>query len=151
MAHVRLVSFADILDAENAPELIAEYSAECSIPEIGETNPQRDLYAVMERTGLAQSFGAYRDGQLAGFAIVLIYVLPHYGKQIATVESLFVASAHRNSEIGRELMAAIEGYAREKGCKVILYSAPAGSRLERLLFLKKPYRRTNAVFCRSLN
>lgn len=147
---VKSVRYTDILDAENARALIDEYSVECSIPEIGPTNPRRDLYAAMESTGLMQTFGAYVDGKLAGFATVLIYTLPHYGRQIATVESIFLAAGHRESGLGRELMAAVEGFARQRDCAAILYSTPVGSRLEQLLSLRKSCRRTNAIFCKSL-
>lgn len=108
------------------------------------------MYEAMEATGLMQTFGSYEGNELVGFATILIYVLPHYGRQIATVESLFVAKKYRVGSTGRELMKNIEEYAREKKCKVILYSAPTGSRLERLLNALRPYRRTNSIFLRSL-
>lgn len=147
---IRPVQFAEILDAPNAAELLEEYSAECALPELGPTNPQRETYAAMERSGIFQCFGAYEDGALAGFAAPLVYSVPHYGVRIATVESLFTAAAHRGWT-GAKLMRAIEEHSREKGCAAILYSAPVGSQLARMLFQSEPeYRNCSHVFIKRL-
>lgn len=147
---IRSVAYADILDASNARELFTEYAAECSIPEMGEANPQREMYRQMESSGMLRFLGVYQDDALIGFAAVLLYILPHYGKKIATMESLFVARSHRSGGAGKELMMAIEALAKDAGAVAILYSAPAESQLERLLTLREAYRRTNSTFCLSL-
>jgi GNAT superfamily N-acetyltransferase len=133
-----------------ASKLIAEYAAECSIPTIGPTNPQHELYGKLEKSGALKCFGAFEGDELVGFGNVLVYVLPHYGKTIATVESLFVAESHRHLSTGKSLMISIESYAHGTGCAGILYSAPAGGKLEQLLDTKPEYQRTNAVFFRGL-
>jgi GNAT superfamily N-acetyltransferase len=143
---IRPCAVSEILDST---ELIAEYAAECSIPAIGEINPHRELYDLMEKSGMMRCFMAY-DGEKIGFAILLMPVLPHYSKRVANLESLFIAKAHRKGKAGRELMRAVEAAAKEAGCAGILYSAPTGGKLERLLDASKPYQRTNAVFYRSL-
>jgi hypothetical protein len=147
---IKPVSFRAILDASNASVLLAAYSAECSISEIGEINPQAELYAQMEQSGYFQVFGAFDGDELVGFAAILVYLNPHYGKMIATVESLFLSPSHRNSASGNGLMNALEDYAKGKQCEVILYSARTGSSFERLLSLLCPYERTNSVFLRQL-
>lgn len=131
--------------------LIAEYAAECSIAAIGEIDPQSDIYTTLENAGVSQSFMVYSDSQEIGFAIVLTPVLPHYGKRVATMESLFVSKDHRSSGAGRILMTAVEDYAKHIGCAGILYSSPAGGQLERVLEASKGYERTNAVFFRRLD
>lgn len=147
---IRPLRYGDILGAQNSAELLAEYSEECSIPEIGEPNPQNALYARMEAAGFMHCFGAFEDGSLIGFAAVLFYVLPHYGKKVASVESLFLAKNRRSNGAGSELMSTLEHEAKTNGCEAILYSAPTGGQLERLLSAKKSCRRTNAVFTRKL-
>jgi len=144
---IKKISITEILDAA---KLIAEYAAECSIPAVGPINPQRDLYMKLENNGALKCFGAYEGDDLVGFCNVLVYVLPHYGKTIATVESLFVAEDHRCSDAGKELMFHVEQFAEGVGCTGILYSAPAGGKLERLLYAKYEYHRTNTVFYRGL-
>lgn len=150
MHEILPIRYSDVLNAPNAAELLAEYSAECSIPEIGPVNPQPQIYAALEANGAVQIFGAYMHGVLRGFASVLVTVLPHYGQTAATVESLFVSAPFRRYSLGTYLTHAIEDYARERGAKVILYSAPTDSKLEKMLSLHKVYRRTNSVFCRPL-
>lgn len=137
-----------VADVIASKELIAEYAAECSIPAIGEINPQPDVYAAIEKSGMSQSFMALEDDCKIGFAIVLTPVLPHYGKKVATLESLFIAKDKRHGAAGLKLMSAVEQYAEQSGCVGILYSSPVGGQLERLLEARREYLRTNAVFYR---
>jgi GNAT superfamily N-acetyltransferase len=144
---IKPISIFEILDC---PVLLAEYAAECSIPAIGPINPQRELYGKLEKSGALMCFGVFDGEELVGFCNVLVYVLPHYGKTVATVESLFVTESRRHLGAGKSLMGAIESYAGGMGCVGILYSAPAGGKLEQLLESKDAYHRTNAVFYRGL-
>ncbi len=147
MAEIRRVRVAQIRDAR---ELLEEYAAECSLQELAPTNPQREMYAAMERSGNFQCFGVFVGDWLVGFAIVLTYVVPHYGRKAAVAESLFLGSAHRHGRMGIELIQAVESHAREQGCVATILTAPAGSKLERLLGRLKPYRHSNTAFVRSL-
>ena len=147
---IRPLCYAEILDSANSEQLLAEYAAECSIPEIGVPNPQKELYAQMESSGLMKCFGVFGDGVLIGFAAMLFFVVPHYGKKVASVESLFVEQEHRSSGMGIALMRTIEEEAKASECVAVLYSAPTGSQLERLLSLSKSCRRTNSVFTNRL-
>jgi GNAT superfamily N-acetyltransferase len=144
---IKPVNVTDLLDCK---ELIAEYAAECSIPAIGQINPSPEIYEALELTGIFRCFGVFDGERLVGFATILTTVFPHYGRKVATVESLFVASASRKGVAGTELLAVLDGYAKDMGCVAILYSTPSGGRLEKLLSVKKNCKRTNAVFCRSL-
>jgi GNAT superfamily N-acetyltransferase len=146
---VKRVKYLDILNDPRSPELLAEYSAECSISQIGEPEPQREIYAAMESSGLMHSFGFYEGEIMIGFATLLIHILPHYGKLIANVESIVVQKAHRVRGAGEILKISLEEYAKDRGCVGILYNARAGSRLEKLLTLQPEYERTNSVFLRS--
>lgn len=147
---IERVSYAEILGAANAAALIAEYAAECSIPEIGVISPQAEMYAAMEKSGNFQVFGAF-DGRLpVGFAAPLTYLNPHYGRRIATMESVFLARTHRSGRAGNQLMNAAEEYGRERECEAMLYSAKKGSQFEKLMYLLKPYHPTHTVFMRSL-
>jgi GNAT superfamily N-acetyltransferase len=148
---IRPISYADILQAPSAQELIDAYAAECSIPEIGTPCPQSDLYALLEASGALHTFGVYKSDELVGFAAVLTSVLPHYGQKVATLESIFVAHKHRDADVGRMLLMAVEEFAKEQDCEVVLYSAPLDSRFDRFLGYLPEYRQTNKVYCRRLN
>lgn len=147
---IRAISCADILDAPNAPELMAEYAAECSLKELGEICPQRAIYEVMESSQSMRCFGVFAGETLIGFAAVLFYVVPHYGKRVAMTESIFVADLYRAQGIGSKLMDFIEQFAKQEGCVAFFYSAPVGSRLERLLYARNKCRHSNSIFLRAL-
>lgn len=143
---IQAIKYTDILDSPESAALLTEYSAECSIPEIGEPCPQRHMYEGMEKMGLMHSLGVYEGAKLVGFATLLIFVLPHYGKKIANVESLFLGKDHRRSGVGGRLMTAVQTFATEMECCGVLYNSRVGSQLERLLELMPNYQRTNSVF-----
>jgi GNAT superfamily N-acetyltransferase len=140
----------EIFEAANAAELMAEYEAECALPELAPVDPQPAVYEAMEKTGCFRCFGAFAGGHAVGFASVVVYVVPHYNKRIATVESFFLMDKARNGRNGNLLMNAVEDYGRAQSCVLILYTAPAGSQFEKLLRLLKPYRHSNTVFLRTL-
>ena len=151
MLEIKPVSYSEILDDPNSAELLAEYSEECSIPEIGKGVPCRELYELMEKSGVFQAFGVYdEDGELMGFAAVNVFPLAHYGKTIAATESIFVPYSRRGNGAGTKLKAFVKQYAKNRGCVAFQYVAPFGSRFERLLASDKGCRRTGSVFTESL-
>lgn len=148
---IRACRAAEIFDDPASAALFAEYERESAVPLLGPTAPNRAAYEALESTGFAQCFAAYIDDRLCGFAMVLVCVVPHYGRNQATVESLFVARASRGSGIGARLMEALELHAQQAGCAAIFYSAPARSALAVTFFRHEDrYVNTNHVFCRSL-
>jgi len=46
----------------------------------------------------------YHDAQKVGFCMMLTPVFPHYGKRVASIESLFIAKASRSSGANGRLM-----------------------------------------------
>lgn len=147
MVEIRQVSYADILDAPNAAELLEAYSKDCIAPDY---NPQREMYAAMERVNALKCFGAYRGGSLVGFASVLSSVMPHTGKKSATMESLFVLPAHRNTGAGVLLLDASEKYARESGCAIFSGVARIGSAFEKVLLRRAGFHLTHSQHTRFL-
>lgn len=120
--------------------LLDKYAQECATPLLGEINPDRALYAAMEKSGMLACFGLFDGDTLIGFATVLVTVYPHWSKKVATMESLF------SLRWGTELMAHVKKFAREQGCTTIFYSAPVGGRMEKLLETKKSCERTSSIF-----
>jgi GNAT superfamily N-acetyltransferase len=151
MADIRKVSYADILGAPNAKELFAEYESECANPELAPINPQADLYALMEASGGLQAFGVYEGDALIGFLTVLVWTIPHYGKNIGSNADIFLAPGHRMSGTGARMIDLAEEYAKSKGGACFQWTVPAGSRFARLLALNAGrYRRSNSVYLRTL-
>jgi hypothetical protein len=125
--------YQDILGSKNAPEMLAEYAQESAIDGLGDANPQRETYQMLEDRGVMFCFGAYKSGELIGFVSVLLSVLPHFGELVATLESYFVMSEHRTSRAGLGLLRKAELFAKEKGAVGLLVSAPIDGRLDRIM------------------
>lgn len=151
-ATVRPCTIADLERAPNADALLAEYTAESAIPELGPTVRQAELaqYKAMEAAGLLHMLGAFRgDGLMVGFLTLLIAPLPHFGgRPVASTESFFVAAPERRSGAGLKLLRAAEQRAAEQGAAGLLMSAPVGGRLAQVL-PRAGYRETSRVFFRS--
>jgi hypothetical protein len=145
---IRACRAREIFDDPRSEQLLAEYSAECAIALIGRPSPRRDMYENLEACGMGHCFAAYEAGELCGFAMLLIAVVPHYSLSCGNLESLFVT---RSAHCGGDLMRRVEEFARERGCTAILYTAPVNSRLARLLFLSEDrYMLVGHAFCRRL-
>ena len=147
---IREIRYVDVLAASNAVDLLAEYERECSIPAIGATNPQGDIYANLETLGLMHTFGVFAGEELVGFGSILLSTLPHYGKKVAVQESLFISKPYRSGAIGRRLLHTLEDFAQRADCVAILYSAPTGGAFDKLLALTSSVIRTNSIYCRRL-
>lgn len=146
---IRPVGFAELATARNVGDLVAEYAQESSIPGFGEIDPQWSTYEAMEGIGLAHCIGAFLDGELVGGVIVLINVVPHYGRLAACTESIFVAQHARRTGAGMLLLRAAEKLASERGAAGIFVSAPEAGQLAKVL-PGVGYIPTNRVFFRSL-
>lgn len=148
---MRAIKYADVFRAPNAEALLSDYAAECRIAAIGVPKPDLDAYDTLEKQRLLQCFGVYADDDvLIGFGTVLVSKMPHYSRQVAIVESIFIARAFRTTRAGIKLLRTLDRFAQLRGCPAILYSAPAASRFERMLANLDSYQRTNSVYCRSL-
>jgi GNAT superfamily N-acetyltransferase len=144
MIEIRKCGVAEILDVGDAQGLIANYAEECLIPDAA---PQRWMYLAMEEQGVLTCFGAFIGaGELVGFVSVIVSVMPHHGKKVATVESLYADPVYRETGAGNLLMAAGESHAREAGCVCLTYTARVGSRLETILALRAGCERSHEMF-----
>lgn len=146
-AKIRWIYYSQFLGAPNAQELIDEYAAECSIPD---AEPQHQMYEAMEKSGVLQCFGAYVADELIGFVSVLSSVMPHNGKRIATIESLFALPSHRDSGAGNALLSAAEQYTSESGCVALICTARVGSALETILSRRPGCEKSHSMFTRWL-
>jgi hypothetical protein len=147
---IRPSTVDELLAAPNWWALFDEYAAECGNSGIGKPDMQVDTYRMLEANGALKIIAAHSDnGELAGFIVYLLAVLPHYGKLVAMTESVFVLLARRDSGAGLALLKATEAAALEAGAAGLLVSAPAGGSLDRLLSAKH-YEHTNAVWFKRL-
>lgn len=150
MYEIRDVSFAEALKAPNSAEVLAQYARESAIGIFGDASPQIGNYMALEAAGSVRLICAYHGKQVAGFAVVLVNVLPHFGKKIGVTESIFVLTEHRRSGLGLRMLDAAERAAREAGAVALSASAPSGSRFAKVLELKKGYVETTRSFLKAL-
>jgi GNAT superfamily N-acetyltransferase len=145
------VSVATIFDAPNAADLIRTYAKECLIPD---AQPQRMTYEAMEHAGVLKCFVAYAGSEgaplIIGFVSVICAVMPHCGKRLATVESLFVEPAYRDTGAGAGLIAAAEQCAADSGCLAITAAARVGSAFDKVLSRRTGYALTHSQHTRWL-
>lgn len=145
------VSFSEILDAPNSPSLLQAYAEECLIPD---ATPQRLTYEALEGAGALRCFAAFvypEDSPLlVGFVSVLVAVMPHHGNRLATVESLFVDSDHRDTGAGNLLLEVAEKHARESGCLNLVCTARVGSAFDKVLSRRAGYQLTHVQHTRRL-
>jgi GNAT superfamily N-acetyltransferase len=142
-------SFDELEQNPDFKAVMAEYSDEAAMDELGPVNPQFDMYRAMENAGTAELIVAMLDGVLVGFAVVLVTVVPHYGKVIATMESLFSMQHVRRLGTGVMLMRASERFAHERGSAGLFVSARVGSSLETVASVMC-YRKTNSVYFKAM-
>ena len=141
------VSVAVIFDAPNAGELVRAYREECLIPN---AEPQRATYEAMERASLLKCFGSFVNGELVGFVSVICVIMPHCGRRLATIESLFVDPRYRDTGAGVSLLSAAEQYALESGCLAVVALARVGSAFEKVLSRRVGYQQTHTQHTRWL-
>jgi GNAT superfamily N-acetyltransferase len=150
MLEVRPCTVAEFFSAPSASALMGEYGCEASIHGMPEPIAHRPSYEAMESAGALDVLVATVDGDLVGFLVLLTVLNPHYSQVLSVTESYFVASDHRKSGAGLELLRAAEDLARSKGSVAMLVSAPIGGRLADVM-PHVGYRETNRVFFRGLH
>ena len=147
------VDIAAILDAPNSADLVRAYADECLV---SDAHPQRLIYAALEQAGALRCFGAYVDrlaapSLLIGFASLLFSNMPHHGHRLATVESIFVDPAYRETGAGNRLLAAVEHEAADTGCIALVYTVRRESRLATILSRRFGCELTHQQYTKWLN
>jgi GNAT superfamily N-acetyltransferase len=142
---IKKIKFSDLENDQNFPDLRDEYSKECSIAGLPPIAERFEVYKRMEDVGFFHLFGAYSDDELVGFVSVIISIIPHYGVAVVVAESLFLSKDFRATTLGRSLINAAEDCAKDAGSPGLLFSAPTGGKLSKLL-PNIGYRETNVTF-----
>lgn len=146
---IRPCTVAEVEASDTLPALLAAYAEESHIPELGTPSANFAAYRAMEAAGSLRIVGAFAP-ELVGFAILLVYGLPHYaGRLVGSIESFFVVPDARQRGTGMKLLREAEELARSMGSTALMVGAPVGSRLDSVL-QHSIYRPTNRVFTRSL-
>lgn len=148
-AHIVQSTVADMEREPNLFALFAEYAQESATPELGVPDVQLEMYRQMEAAGALKILGAYQGNTLIGFLVMLVTVVPHFGRLIASTESYFVTKSARRGGTGIKLLRCAEQLARDLGAVAFFVSAPSGGRLAQVM-PRMGYRETNRIFMRGL-
>ncbi|MGN6580171.1 MAG: GNAT family N-acetyltransferase [Bordetella sp.] len=140
---VRQTSVAELACEPNLYDLVKAYAAESGKSVHGEAVLDIAAYQRMQDAGLSRTIGAWRNGSLIGFLIVMVTPVPHWGGQVvASTESYFVLQGERHGGVGLKLRQLAEQLAREAGARGLYLSAPVGSRLDKVM-QRSGYRPSN--------
>lgn len=147
--NVKPCSVDEFFSYPNLCELFEEYRKEADRGGYGKPSVQVNMYKTLESAGILKAIVAERDGILIGFIALLVSVVPHFGKVIASTESFFVIESERKNGAGIRLLRLAEKEARNMGSVMFYSTAPVGGRLEKLL-PNLGFEKTNVVFGKRL-
>ncbi len=142
---VRRCTYAELEAAPGFAALLEGYADEAALNPEWKANPQGGMYEAMEGSGALHIFGAFDDEMLVGFILVLVSVLPHFGRRAAVIESFFVAKEARRTGAGLMLLRRAERLSEEMTAEGLFVSAPTGGVLADVLEGTE-YRETSRIF-----
>ncbi len=122
-----------------------EYIAESANKLLPVPQEKTEMYKALDASGALFGFGAFDGEKLMGFAFLIAPILPHYGRVIATMESLFIAKKYRKTGAGLRLIREAERCAKELGSPALIISAPVGSVLD-IILPRLKYTLTNRAY-----
>jgi GNAT superfamily N-acetyltransferase len=136
---IRRIHYSEILKDK---AIIAEYAKDCKVA----YDPQEAIYEALDKAGVLYCFGAFSDGELAGFVSIVVSVMPHNGMKMAAVESIFARPQYREKGIGLELKRSARDCAKEIGCNLIVYLPRIDSEFDRILAQSKSCTKTHVQY-----
>ena len=129
---LKTISFADLISHPLFADMCAEYATESGNADIGLSQPKARFYETLESLARCFFIGVFDDGEMVGFAALLLNEHPHYSMNIGVCDALFIKKEHRKGPAGLRLIRAVQSLAKEKGVPGVYFSAPANSRLSTL-------------------
>jgi GNAT superfamily N-acetyltransferase len=130
--------------------LVVEYEKEKANLELGAARWDIKAYEKLHEEGKYFAVGAYDEDKLIGFGGVLVSVLPHYNKLVATIETIFLKEEYRKGRTGVKMVQELENLASQAGAQGVYFTTGVGDRLSKLPPLIG-YHPTNEVFFKALN
>lgn len=152
---VRRADLADAADAAAVTKLIDAYARDphgsgAPLPE----DVREQLVPGLAAHPMSRVWLAFDGGEPAGVCVAFVGFSTFRARPVLNIHDLAVLGAHRGRGIGRALLAAVEGYARDQGCsnltlEVLEDNTPARALYASFGFLDVHY--GNAVPARFLN
>ncbi len=139
----------EIINHPSFEALREEYIEECANAKLPKPQEKIEIYKTLDACGHLYGFAAFHDTTLLGFVFVLAPTMPHYGRLIAVVDSIFVAKKYRKSGAGLKLIRQAEQCAMSIGSPALIISVPLNGDLDKLLPRLK-YTATNKAYTKEL-
>ncbi len=140
----------DIINHPSFEALREEYIEECANAKLPKPKEKIEIYKALDNCGHLYGFAALKQDELLGFVFILAPTMPHYGRLIAVVDSIFVAKKHRNSGAGLRLIRRAEQCARDLSSPALIISVPINGDLDKLL-PRLRYIATNKAYSKELS
>jgi GNAT superfamily N-acetyltransferase len=147
---VRVVKFAELEGASNFDMLAAEYAAEAGLLGMPKPKAHLETYRALDNAGVTVTLCAFLGGEIIGFLLITVGIIPHYSVPVAHLESFFVMKEHRKTGAGLRLLSAAEDAAKEKNAVGMMISAAVGGSLELILSKMSRYSKTHVGFFRRI-
>lgn len=129
---LRDVHARDVFASKEFGHIVEAYAAESGNPDLGEATPVLEFYERMEQAESLRFVAAFDGDKIIGVVVVVATLYPHFGKKVASCESLWLDKAYRDGYAGLKLIRKAQEVAREMGAVGIYFGARTGSRLARL-------------------
>lgn len=117
-------------------------------PEGSADDHARELPAMLEAPRRFAQFLAREDGEAIGLAEASVrrdYVNGTTSSPVAFLEGIYVSPMHRRRGIARALVAAVQAWARERGCAELASDAPLANAASRAMHRALGFTETEAV------
>ena len=133
MVEIRRSTCKEVFEAPAFEELMQGYSTEVVNPDLA-VIPDREMYERMESLSVLHFVGLFDDdGKLVGVCVYVVSQIPHFkGRNIASVESLWVTPALRPRGWGLRLIHAAKRCAKEDGAMGMFWGAKEGTAAAKL-------------------
>lgn len=129
---IKSFTVSEVIQHPDFNAVVEDYTAESGNPDLGPGMPALDLYKQLESAGLFRVECAVDGDRLVGMVTVLVTVYPHFGKKVASIESLWLSKDYRKGPAGLKLIRRAQVMAKEMGAVGAYFGAREGSRLAQL-------------------
>jgi hypothetical protein len=127
----------DLFDNINYMHVIDGYINESRINSIETTEPSKEHYYALVNSGSFNMVGVFDGDNIVGFGTLVTSIIPKHGILASTVDSIFLLDEYRDTGYGIKILDRLKDISNDRGSVVMLISSPVGSKLDKLLSLKK--------------
>jgi GNAT superfamily N-acetyltransferase len=134
ISEIEEISAREFLSDADCLRLVSAYREECAKPPFGDSVPCLQAYEAMEGVKAYHLAKLVLNSKPIGFCGITIFVVPHFSKVCASVESLYLTPEYRKGTNGLRLLNWAKRKAKSLGAVGLTLTAVEGTRLEQIAF-----------------